>query len=467
MRSSVLAFGASSLPLDLFAATTLTVRPEWQSFKKTTQYDSLLKAITTMKANTNSADPGSWSYWMNIHLNNCPHGVPYFLAWHRGYLYYFERQLRAVSGDSQLVLPYWDYYSYATLPSEFTNSSSTNPLYANRVNTNVRQALTMAPFSSKITNFPRGMSNAYEPTFEDAPHNPIHNLIGNVMATMQSPLDPIFWLHHANVDRLWVAWVNAGGKRRMPSLTNSYWSGSHVYNGSLSIARTATYDTRTNLGYSYYNESFPASLPLAKIGNPHIHRVQATSNDLLGSVPPVGSFQIAGPRQTSSQTYSVGGALNVGLSERSVSVQLPASAENAAVLAKIAAGQAASFAGTSGAYRSVHLVLDNIQISELGKQGGYFYQLYLNIPSSGVTSTQPASIYIGSFGPFEINAAMHHGGDHLQLKYGITQALLGASARGLSMMSVSFVRVSGDHSPAGGLIGLGEVRVEASTGDSN
>ena len=26
------------------------------------------------------------------------------------------------------------------------------------------------------------------------------------MATENSPADPLFWLHHANVDRLWARW---------------------------------------------------------------------------------------------------------------------------------------------------------------------------------------------------------------------------------------------------------------------
>jgi tyrosinase len=284
---------------------------------------------------------------------------------------------------------------------------------------------------------------------------------------MQSPIDPIFWLHHANIDRLWVAWVSAGNGRRMPSLTSSYWSGSHIYTGSLSMARTSTHDTRRVLGYRYHNETLPRTLPLAKLDRPTIRRVQATPGDLLRSVPAVGSFRISGPRQTGKQTFSVGGALNVGLDERSVSVQLPASAEHGLVLAKIAAGQAASFPGSTNAYRSVRIVLDDIQLSDAATRGGYFYQLYLNIPSARGPSTTPTSVYIGTLGPFEINAAMHHGGDHIQLKKGITRALSNASASALSMMSVSFVRVNGDHSPQGAAIGIGEVRLEASTEDSN
>lgn len=37
-------------------------------------------------------------------------------------------------------------------------------------------------------------------------HNRGHNLMGGHMSQGFSPNDPIFWLHHANVDRLWANW---------------------------------------------------------------------------------------------------------------------------------------------------------------------------------------------------------------------------------------------------------------------
>ena len=203
IKVSASAAALLSIPRLGFGQTT-RIRMEWQQFKTTPQYTSFLNAVRTMKANTNSSSPSSWAYWTNIHVNYCPHGIAYFLAWHRGYLYYFEQQLRTVSGDTSLTLPYWNYYKYATIPAEFTDPAN-KPLYVQRTGTNVYNALTLAPFASSVWNFQRGTTNAFEPLFESAPHIPVHNLIGNVMATMQSPNDPIFYLHHANVDRLWHA----------------------------------------------------------------------------------------------------------------------------------------------------------------------------------------------------------------------------------------------------------------------
>ncbi len=44
---------------------------------------------------------------------------------------------------------------------------------------------------------------------ESQPHNNVHNAISGFMAGFMSPVDPIFWLHHANVDRLWSVWTAA------------------------------------------------------------------------------------------------------------------------------------------------------------------------------------------------------------------------------------------------------------------
>jgi tyrosinase len=37
-----------------------------------------------------------------------------------------------------------------------------------------------------------------------------------------SPADPVFWLHHANLDRLWWAWYNSPqGNHENPPLTGA------------------------------------------------------------------------------------------------------------------------------------------------------------------------------------------------------------------------------------------------------
>ena len=59
-------------------------------------------------------------------------------------------------------------------------------------------------------------------TLEAGPHNNIHNALGGgpgLMSELLAPVDPIFWLHHANVDRLWDLWTRRerqAGRTAMP-----------------------------------------------------------------------------------------------------------------------------------------------------------------------------------------------------------------------------------------------------------
>ncbi|WP_194712664.1 tyrosinase family protein [Noviherbaspirillum soli] len=273
-------------------AHTIGMRLEWQEFKQSEHYGNFINGIRAMRANSKQTNAASWRYWVNVHVNYCPHGIAYFLAWHRGYLFHFERQLRLASGDPQMVLPYWNYYKDPRIPPEFLDSAGNNPLYVQRAGTSVYNALDLSPFASTVYNFQRGTSNAFETRIESAPHNPVHNLIGNQMATMQSPLDPTFYLHHANIDRLWHAWSLPSGKGTpyttnpySSSSSNPYWSGSFTYAPGLSLPRYQAY-TPSWLGTSSSNNTMPSSLPpQAQAQATPLKLVQAQMDNILNRPP--------------------------------------------------------------------------------------------------------------------------------------------------------------------------------------
>jgi tyrosinase len=143
---------------------------------------------------------------------------------------------------------------------------------------------------------------------------------------------------------------------------------------------------------------------------------------------------------------------------------LPVSQEHAQTLARIATGSAATLPGSSEPYRSVHLVLDDVEVTEAGKRGGYYYQLYLSIPAADGTKDKPRVVLVGTLGAFKINGAAHHGGP-VQLRYRIERDVFAGAPPKAGTVSVAFVRVNGDHSPKDGVIGVGEVRLETSTED--
>lgn len=84
-------------------------------------------------------------------------------------------------------------------------------------NPNVSLSFTSTKTPSHMT--PPGANTSFS-ALEGGPHNNVHNNIGGLgpsqipppgpygyMANFLSPVDPIFFLHHANMDRLWDVWT--------------------------------------------------------------------------------------------------------------------------------------------------------------------------------------------------------------------------------------------------------------------
>jgi tyrosinase len=428
-----------------------------------------------MRNNRNSTDPQSWAYWSNIHRQNCPHRVSYFFAWHRGYLIELQKQLRIASGDPDLVLPYWDFYANPTLPAEFTDPMS--PLYVpNRANTNVAAGLSLEPFTNDHVTFPRTAWNdphSFEGNFEITPHNAVHNILGGVMADLDSPMDPIFWIYHANVDRLWVGWVNAGNGRSMPARTSTYWNGTHTYSSTITMPRIQTYDT-TGLSYTYDNVALPSSLPptaMYSMRSNGIVKVQFgnSMNDRTLRRPADDSFTPIGPRQLNASKRALGGAKNLQFNDTSSNLRIPIQVQDRSTLQSILAGASNSpftKSGTAASYNSVQLVLDNMDITASGKYGGYFYEVYLNLPSSLDKSIARKKHFVGSFGAFKMATLKHHGGAQ-QMTFPVTHLLKAVPPQSLDNLSVSVIRVNGKNAPRGTAITVGEVRIEIANGNGN
>jgi hypothetical protein len=123
-----------------------------------------------------------------------------FLPWHRVYCFILEQQLQMYQPD--IRIPYWDWANDHTLPSwvyrpsGITRGPDTNYSLPTQGNIDALD-------QTNYVNFTYGSPNCLEEY-----HNTVHMWVGgNTMPyPMQSPNDPMFWLHHANVDRIWAEW---------------------------------------------------------------------------------------------------------------------------------------------------------------------------------------------------------------------------------------------------------------------
>lgn len=429
-------------------AQSLRVRLPWAAFRSGPQFAPFVEAVRKMRANTNPSDPGSWQFWADVHENYCPHGIDYFLAWHRAYVALFERQLQRISGVAGLTLPYWDYYSGSAIPADFTQgSAASNPLFHRRLNLDVAGALAHDAFAGTIVNFKHGDSNAFEPLVERWPHNRVHSIMGLDMVTMQSPRDPIFWLHHANIDRLWAAWVAAGAGRMMPAKATAYWDDAFIYASGLTAPRRSTHDTVGAYNYRYQDEALP----------------QAPAR----TAPSRPGFKSLGPAFASGvrpNFFALGGGGSLSLGAEDFSVRVPVAAGLRPRLAPLLS-DSPSVSPIDA--RSLAVVLDGVTLTQAGTQGGYFYKVYLNLPAAGGAPEERH--WIGDITPFEIATARHgtSGGEAghpaLRIVLPATRVLRALPPQDLDALSVSFVRVEGDTAPAETVIEVRNFRVEAST----
>lgn len=155
----------------------------------------------------------------------CAHGYPGFLTWHRAYLLAFEEAMRCI--NHKVTLPYWDWSTTATTgvpsacrqPTYVNRNGLTvpNPLYSGPIDpaagggkTNRAGDIDTRSFASMATAAQAALSNASFADFQQAingPHGSVHGTVGGHMGSVpRAGFDPIFWLHHANVDRLWAVW---------------------------------------------------------------------------------------------------------------------------------------------------------------------------------------------------------------------------------------------------------------------
>ncbi|MHC8314110.1 tyrosinase family protein [Pseudomonas sp. LB3P31] len=188
-----------------------------------------------------------------------PHRSPLFYPWHRILIRQFELALQRAANDESMALPYWNWQIIGAdnpFTSDFMGGNGDNMQ---------NQVVTSGPFSRNTSQFdvrvwdsatgdtglrrnfgaestlpsaeaivsalngiPYWSEQPEQPVQPETPvqqvqigwenfsefelHNPVHAWIGGNMAEASSANDPIFFLHHCNLDRLWECW-----KRQHPT----------------------------------------------------------------------------------------------------------------------------------------------------------------------------------------------------------------------------------------------------------
>ncbi|WP_051189652.1 tyrosinase family protein [Daejeonella oryzae] len=163
------------------------------------------------------------------------HNGPGFLPWHRAFVLNLERKLQAV--DPGVALPYWKFDVAApsvfsgdfmgskplTSTDAFADFYSSNPMSVWNMagGIGIRRTTSFADnadpstgsttIRSEISTLSLGSTYTLFKSMESNPHGTAHNLAASVsgdwLRSLQTAVqDPLFFLVHANVDRLWAKW---------------------------------------------------------------------------------------------------------------------------------------------------------------------------------------------------------------------------------------------------------------------
>jgi tyrosinase len=388
--------------------------------------DAYAEGVRKMKelSETDPTNPSGWIYQANIHWtqdrplmelwNTCEHHTDFFWTWHRMQIYWFEQIIREQSGVPTFALPYWDYSDPTKryLPEPFRNTDS--PLFESNRGPGINDRdENDPPIDHPMFDYCLGLS---QPVFghwdtdpaliipgavtqlESQVHDQIHGWVGGLMASIfTSPRDPIFWLHHCNMDRLWSSWKSItlnGASHTDP--TDPAWTGAthEFFNDTgamvspawtvMSIQET----TAMNLGYEYEQLAdnawfeanceplpIPPAPPESGAGTP----VPAIE---LGSNAPEGGIELG-----------------------------PGSVEVPIVIEQPEAG------GTPVAISDGMLVLTVSGVEATGIEG-VAVDVYVNLPADQQPDFR-TPYYVGSIGTFALVSAGNEGG-HAQ--HGATRA---------------------------------------------
>jgi tyrosinase len=330
------------------------------------------------------------------------------------YLYYFERILRAAGGDPNLALPYWNYSNTANpdarrLPLPFrVPATAANPLFVSArspaINGGGLMAASAVNFATAFmfTNFDSPTSGALSfggrrvtapmhagsggGSLENTPHGAVHVQVGGSGGWMSSfefaARDPIFWLHHANIDRLWRRWLDQGGGRANP--TDAVWRTQlftffNEFGQAVTLSGQQVVDTARQLNYRY-DEDPP--------------------------IPFAGPVEALVPVEGEVEPEAEPGVEPMERAVLGVSESLTLEAEPVAV--DIAVKDTATLVG-----QALGTLVLNVEGMEMDRNPGAHYEIYLNLPAGQAPDYQ-SRYYVGNLTFFGLGAGAHHPGGEVE-----------------------------------------------------
>lgn len=156
---------------------------------------------------------------VDIHANSIHqmHWNPRFLPWHRIYLLCMEELLMTV--DPTVCIPYWKSSEEQAFPSWLLGFTPTVNLISgpHTVTRSIGTGGAVLPGAADVAAAMANTTfNTFWPALEGV-HGSGHVWVGGSMGLIPTaPADPVFWMHHAEIDRIWAEWQAANPGENPP-----------------------------------------------------------------------------------------------------------------------------------------------------------------------------------------------------------------------------------------------------------
>lgn len=415
-----------------------------------------IHGIRSDDPNTGSVPAPIQALW-----NQCHSDESLFFLWHRAYVAAVERLMQDAIHDPDFRLPYWNWYADPSLPEAFRDEyldpqrTEKNPLYMPNRNDGINAG---NPVWSAVvrTNYDNADFESFQDQLNFGEHGTIHIGVGksdNMANILFAARDPIFFLHHVNIDRLLPVWLKIDPSTHTIPTSFPAWDPA-VYRFPVAGGGEATptvqdlaLGSMEAMGYNYDNTD-PPEVPVPAL---------PARPENLQSTPAVPMAQNAPKHQTFAVAKAIDKTIEVGAAGTVDLTIEPSHREKITALAEAPSRTAEGLA----------IVLENVQVKEL-PPGVLSYSVFVNLPKEA-SKEGFRDHYVGSISLFALqHAAQGPGGTSVKLR--LTPAS-GAAAlkKGLtsdeaaSRVSVSLIPelAPGAAAPKSPVLSIGQIRLES------